>query len=281
MCVKMMVVAFAAIGLSTWVMPAAAQHEGHQIPGMAVPANANVGACAENAKTVSGALDQVNARVEDARQLNDPAKLRGAVGDLQIVLTQMKAQLADCIALNSAAPAGAGMPNMAGTDHSKMQMPPSVPVMQPGSTNPPPAEVVTSHANMPGMDHSKMNIGSASNPAAPGQSTSKSAQTNALDITFKSEPSPLRTGDNRFEVVVKDKSGKPVSDAAVSLAFYLAPMPSMQMPAMRNTVKLTSAGNGAYRGEGSVGMAGAWDVTITVTRGPQQLGSKKVKVTAR
>ena len=62
-----------------------------------------------------------------------------------------------------------------------------------------------------------------------------------LDIAFTSEPSPPRAGDNRFDVTVKGKG----------------------------------------RGEGSIGMAGAWDVTITVTRGPQQLGSKKVQITAR
>jgi hypothetical protein len=230
--VKMMTVAIAAIGLSMWVAPAVAQHEGHQMPGMAAPTTANVGACARNAKTVTGAIDQANARVEDARQLNDPARLRAAVGDLQVVLMQMKAQLADCVALNQPTQAGAGTP---------------------------------SDPNMPGMDRSKMNPGSA----------------NALDIAFTSEPSPPRTGDNRFEVTVKDKSGKPVSDAAVSLAFYMPPMPSMQMPEMRNTVKLTSTGNGVYRGEGSVGMAGAWDVTITVMRGQQQLGSKQIKLTAR
>lgn len=276
--VKMITV---AIGLSMWVAPAVAEHEGHQMPGMAAPTTANVGACAQKAKTVTGAIDQANAHVEDARQLNDPAKLRAAVGDLQLVLTQMKAQLADCVALNQPMQAGAGAANMAVMDHSKMQMAPGAPVMQPGSKNPAAAAAPTNPANMPGRDHSKMNMGSVSRPEEPEQSKSKGAQTNALDISFKSEPSPPRTGDNRFEVTVKDKGGKPVSDAAVALTFYMPPMPSMQMPEMRNLIKLTSAGNGVYRGEGTVGMAGAWDVTITVTRGQQPLGSQTVKVTAR
>jgi hypothetical protein len=246
--VKMIAVGFAAIGLSASVAPVSAQHEGHQMPGTAASMNANVDACAQNAKTVIGAIDQVNARVEDARQLNDPARLRAAVGDLQLVLTQMKAQLADCVALSQPTQAGAG---------------------------------TASHANIPGMDHSKMNMGPAAKPAAAEPSTSKGGRTNALDIAFKSEPSPPRTGDNRFEVTVKDDSGKPVSDAAVSLAFHMPAMPSMNMPEMRNTVTLTSTGNGVYRGAGSVGMAGAWDVTITVTRGQQRLGSTTVNVTAR
>ena len=57
-------------------------------------------------------------------------------------------------------------------------------------------------------------------------------------------------------------------------------MPSMQMPEMRK-LKLASAGNGVYRGDGSVGMAGVWDVTVTVTRSEQPIGSKKVSVTVR
>lgn len=243
--VKMLTVALAAIGLAMRVPPVLAQHEEHQLPGTVALANANVGACAQNAKTVIGAIDQANARVEDARQSNDPAKLRAAVGDLQLVLTQMRTQLADCVALSQPTQAGTGT------------------------------------ANMAGMDHSKMNMGSAPKPAAAEPSTSTGGKTDVIDMAFTSEPSPPRAGDNWFDVTVKDNSGKPVSDAAVSLAFYMPPTPSMNMPEMRNTVMLTSAGNGVYRGNGSIGMAGAWDVTITATRGQQQLGSQTVKVTAR
>jgi hypothetical protein len=236
--VKVIVVAIAAFGVSMRVAPAVAQHEGHQMPGTAAPTAANVSACAQNAQTVTGAIDQAGARVEDARQLNDPARLRAAVGDLQVLLGQMKAQLADCVALN-----------------------------QPGQTL----------GNMAAMDHSKMTM--AAGAAGTAADQSGSGATSALDIAFKTDPSPARAGDNKFEVTVKDKSGKAVSDAAVSLAFYMPPTPGMG--AMRNTVKLTPADNGVYRGEGTVGMAGTWNVTITVMRGQQQLGSKTVKVKAQ
>lgn len=242
--VRILAVAIAAIAWSMWV-PAVAQHEGHQTPGTAAPANADVGGCAQSANAVTATIDQAGARVEEAQQSNDPARLRALASDLQLVLTQMKAQLAGCVALNQNAEAGTGT------------------------------------ANMPGMNHSKMNMGFTSKPAEAEQSTSKGAKANALDIVFKSEPSPPRVGANRFEVIVKDKNDKPVGDATVSLAFYMPPMPSMNMPEMRDTVTLASAGNGVYRGEGSIGMAGTWDVAITVTRGQQQLGSKEVKVTAR
>ena len=172
--VKMMAVAIAGIGWSMPVAPAVAQHEGHQMPGTAAPANANVAACAQNARTVISAIDQASARVEDARQSNDPATLRAVVGDLQLVLAQMKAQLADCVALSQPTPAGTGT------------------------------------ANMAGMAHSKMNMGSAPKPADAEPSPPNTAQTAVLDIAFTSEPSPPRTGDNRFEVTVKDKGGNAV-----------------------------------------------------------------------
>jgi RND family efflux transporter MFP subunit len=106
-------------------------------------------------------------------------------------------------------------------------------------------------------------------PAAPG------AQ---LDIAFHAVPDPPKTGDNQFEVVVKDASGKPIADAEVSVQFFMPAMPTMGMPAMRNEVKLPPAGNGVYRGSGQVLMSGRWEATVTVMRGGQRLGNKQLPV---
>jgi len=46
-------------------------------------------------------------------------------------------------------------------------------------------------------------------------------------------------------------------------------------------VKLPAVGGGVYRGPGEIIMAGRWDVTVTVSRGGQRLGSKQLTVTAR
>jgi hypothetical protein len=102
----------------------------------------------------------------------------------------------------------------------------------------------------------------------------------AVDITFKSEPPP-KSGENTFEVTVKGSDGKPVTDADVSLNFYMAAMPSMNMPEMRNTVRLKHVKDGRYRGTGDVSMAGRWDVTVAVTKGPKQIGSRKLSVTVQ
>ena len=67
----------------------------------------------------------------------------------------------------------------------------------------------------------------------------------------------------------------PVTDADVSVTFFMAAMPSMNMPAMRNGASLQHVGGGVYRGTGQWLMAGRWDVTVTVTRGGVRLGSRQ------
>ena len=102
-----------------------------------------------------------------------------------------------------------------------------------------------------------------------------------LDITFRSQPDPVRSGDNAFEVAVLNPDGQPVTDAEVSVIFYMAPMPTMNMPAMQTDATLTHQGGGLYRGEGEVRMAGRWDVTVLVSRGGQRLDSRTLTVVAR
>ena len=102
-----------------------------------------------------------------------------------------------------------------------------------------------------------------------------------LEITFRSQPDPPRSGANAFEVAVLNPEGQPVTDAEVSVVFYMAPMPTMNMPAMQTDASLTHQGNGIYRGDGEVAMAGRWDVTVLVSRGGQRLGSRTLTVVAR
>jgi len=102
-----------------------------------------------------------------------------------------------------------------------------------------------------------------------------------LDIEFSSRPNPPRTGENTFEVVIKDAQGKAITDAAVVLSVHMGAMPSMNMPEMRSSVALEHAGDGRYRGTGNVAMAGLWDVTVSVSKGGKEIGRRKLKVTAR
>ena len=102
-----------------------------------------------------------------------------------------------------------------------------------------------------------------------------------LDIAFRAQPDPPTTGESVFEVAVKDASGQPVTDADVSVQFFMPAMPTMNMPAMRNETKLPHVGGGVYRGPGQVMMAGRWDVTVTASKGGQQMGRKQFAVVAK
>jgi RND family efflux transporter MFP subunit len=115
----------------------------------------------------------------------------------------------------------------------------------------------------------------------PAAGADAAANRERLSITFRSQPDPPRSGENQFEAVVKTADGTPVTDAQVTVVFFMAAMPTMNMPAMRNEARLAHAANGVYRGTGQVMMAGRWDVTVNVLRDGQRIGSQQVSVVAR
>lgn len=116
---------------------------------------------------------------------------------------------------------------------------------------------------------------------APADQAIAAGPAQRIDISFRPQPDPPRTGENTFEVVVRDSSGQPISDADVAVTFFMAAMPTMNMPAIKNSAKLPPAGGGIYRGSGQVVMAGRWDVTVDVSRAGQRLGSRQFAVVAR
>jgi hypothetical protein len=109
--------------------------------------------------------------------------------------------------------------------------------------------------------------------------TPAAGQKPTVDIMLTSKPSPPKTGDNTFQVMVKDASGKPITDAEVSAEFFMAKMGNM--PEMKNTVTLKHQKEGTYVGTGQVMMAGKWDVTVKVKRAGKEIGSKKFPVSAQ
>jgi len=124
--------------------------------------------------------------------------------------------------------------------------------------------------------------GMASMPAAapPAAEARPTSTMQDIDITLKTEPDPLKVGENALEAMVM-VGGQPVMDAGVSVEFVMPAMPSMNMAEMRSTVPLKHDANGRYLGTGSVAMAGEWDATVKVTRGGQDIGQRKLRVTAK
>jgi RND family efflux transporter MFP subunit len=102
-----------------------------------------------------------------------------------------------------------------------------------------------------------------------------------VDINFRSRPDPPRTGDNEFEVAVKDAKGQPAGNADVTVQLFMPAMPTMNMPAMRNETTLPHVGGGVYRGRGQVIMAGRWDVTVVVGKDGKPLGRKQFALVAK
>jgi Cu(I)/Ag(I) efflux system membrane fusion protein/cobalt-zinc-cadmium efflux system membrane fusion protein len=115
--------------------------------------------------------------------------------------------------------------------------------------------------------------------AAPSAAGTTAAS--ALDITFRSDPDPPKTGESAFRVTVKDAGGQPVIDAEVGVLQFMPAMPTMNMPAMRSETRLPHVGAGAYQGPAQVMMAGRWDVTVTVRKNGQELGRKQFAMVAR
>jgi hypothetical protein len=101
-----------------------------------------------------------------------------------------------------------------------------------------------------------------------------------MEIDFRSESDPPKSGDNVFEVVVK-KDGAPVSDASVTAVFSMPAMPSMNMPAMQSDASLAHDSEGRYKGTGQLSMAGTWNVLVKVTRGGEELGTKTLSIVAK
>jgi len=134
---------------------------------------------------------------------------------------------------------------------------------------------------MPGMETGQPEPAKGGAMKAPAQTPATSKPPVAAAraaITFASQPSPLRVGENALEVTVKDAQGQPVTDATVSAVFFMPPMPSMGMPAMRSSTTLAAAGGGIYRGTGQVPSAGTWTVTISVSRNGEAMGTKRLTI---
>jgi hypothetical protein len=116
----------------------------------------------------------------------------------------------------------------------------------------------------------------AASPAA-AQAKAK-AKPKGLDIMLM-QPKDVKSGANDFEVMVKGADGKPISDADVSVLLVMPK--TATMAEMRSEVKLKPTGNGMYTGSGNVGMAGKWNTTVMVMKNGQDVGQKKVTLTAK
>ena len=117
-------------------------------------------------------------------------------------------------------------------------------------------------------------------PPPPGAGATAQPSEEQANIDFSTVPSPPQRGSDRFRVRLTDSHGKPVSDASVTVIFYMAAMPAMGMAAMTTKSDLQPTGPGLYEGSGVLQSGGTWQVTVTVRRGGLVIGTKQLDLNA-
>jgi hypothetical protein len=89
-------VAAAAAALAACAAEVSAQHEGHGAA-KPTPVRGVTGDCAASVREGLRALDAASRRIEEARQTNNPAKMRVVVEELQRDLAELRARLSASI----------------------------------------------------------------------------------------------------------------------------------------------------------------------------------------
>ena len=116
-------------------------------------------------------------------------------------------------------------------------------------------------------------------PVAKAQDKPSETQASAK-VVLTTVPSPAQKGSNTVRVKLTDPAGKPISGADVTVTFFMAAMPTMNMPEMKTVIKGAEKGAGTYEGKGDLGSGGLWKVTVTAQQNGQTIATKKLTVKA-
>jgi Cu(I)/Ag(I) efflux system membrane fusion protein/cobalt-zinc-cadmium efflux system membrane fusion protein len=117
-------------------------------------------------------------------------------------------------------------------------------------------------------------------PPGAGAAAAMNAPAQQISIDLSTEPSPPHQGSNTVRVKLAQPDGKAVTGAQVSITFFMAAMPAMGMSAMRAVATLADKGNGTYEAPLQLQTGGTWQVTVTVQRNGQSIGSKQLSLNA-
>jgi hypothetical protein len=83
------------------------------------------------------------------------------------------------------------------------------------------------------------------------------------NVTITLDKNPPVAGENQMTIMIKDASGKAVTDAIINVEYTMPAMPGM--PAMHYTTEAEVKGN-AYHTTLNLSMSGAWNVAVKITR---------------
>jgi hypothetical protein len=83
------------------------------------------------------------------------------------------------------------------------------------------------------------------------------------NVTITLDKNPPVAGENQMTIMLKDSSGKEVTDATVKVEYTMPAMPGM--PAMHYTAEPMVRGT-AYHTTLNLSMSGAWNIAVKITR---------------
>jgi Cu(I)/Ag(I) efflux system membrane fusion protein len=132
------------------------------------------------------------------------------------------------------------------------------------------SEAMGAMAGMPGMSMEGMKMDT---PMKAGPMEKKAGD---LTLTLSTQPEKTKAGENTLRLKVTDKSGKPVTDAQVLFQYTMA-MPGMVL----SKAEAKHSEDGFYETKANFGMAGEWDVTVSVRRPGQKEIQEKFKLNAQ
>jgi RND family efflux transporter MFP subunit len=101
---------------------------------------------------------------------------------------------------------------------------------------------------------------------------------NAATIAMTTDPAPPVRGSNQLRIELRDRSGKPITNAKVSVTFYMAAMPAMGMAGMRAQAAAVDKGGGVYLAALDIPSGGTWQVTIVATREGRSIATRQFNV---
>lgn len=85
-----------------------------------------------------------------------------------------------------------------------------------------------------------------------------------LTVAMTLDKNPPVTGKNNMDITVKDASGKPVTDAKVTVEYSMPAMPGMPPMNYKSAAELKGE---TYKAVISPSMAGPWNVAVKIARG--------------
>ena len=117
-------------------------------------------------------------------------------------------------------------------------------------------------------------------PSGAGAAAAMNAPNQQIGIALTTDPTPAHKGANALRVKLTTADGKPLTGAQTNVTFFMPAMPAMGMAAMRTAATLSEKGAGLYEGSIQLQTGGTWQVTVTVQRNGETIGTKQLSVSA-